>query len=248
MRRRSPVGLSGALHGPPSTVAANATSNAVTANGAMADALSTAGGEIGEAQSTAKTSLEGVSVQSTVTAPSSITISFWANDDRSGRAGRLGSYPLRCRNLRLLDRPYRQGVRHDADRHVRREQCRRGAVRLTDEILGNRVISSMGSGGTLSTTFDFRFQGDLLLGVIYGFDFDILVNGTQVFATDGTITDTVIDLGLHFGPNIRPDDRWGWRLCLRRRGSRTIDLGDDAARLRAGLGFVGYRATAARLD
>ena len=61
---------------PPSTAAANATSNAVTVNGAMADAQSTAGGTIGEAQSTAKTSLGGVSVQSAVMAPSSSPFLF----------------------------------------------------------------------------------------------------------------------------------------------------------------------------
>ena len=45
-------------------------------NGARAEALSTGGGVIGETQSTAKTSLGGVSVQSTVMAPSMYPFSF----------------------------------------------------------------------------------------------------------------------------------------------------------------------------
>jgi hypothetical protein len=49
--------------------AANATSNAETAKGALAQAQSTAAGSSGEAQSTAKTSLAGMSVQSTAVAP-----------------------------------------------------------------------------------------------------------------------------------------------------------------------------------
>ena len=51
-------------------IAANATSSAETTNGAMAEAVSTTSGEIGEAQATAKTSLGGMSVQSTDMAPS----------------------------------------------------------------------------------------------------------------------------------------------------------------------------------
>jgi hypothetical protein len=49
--------------------AANATSNAATAEGALAQAQSTAVGSSGQAQSTAKSSLAGVSVQSTASAP-----------------------------------------------------------------------------------------------------------------------------------------------------------------------------------
>ena len=51
--------------------AANATSNAETAKGALAQAQSTALGSSGQAQSTAKTSLAGVSVQSSAVAPTS---------------------------------------------------------------------------------------------------------------------------------------------------------------------------------
>ena len=98
-----------------------------------------------------------------------------------------------------------------------------------DEIFG--TANQFGSGdSTVSTTFDFRFRGDLLLGVIGGFDFDIIVNGVQVFTTYCSVTDNVIDLGSNFGTQHRSDDRWVWRLCLRRRGprdgSRTVDLGD----------------------
>jgi hypothetical protein len=54
-------------------------------------------------------------------------------------------------------------------------------------------------GDTVSSTLDFRF--DLLVGVIVGSDFDIIVKGAQIF-TGGSVTDTVINLGSNFGPNI----------------------------------------------
>ena len=51
-----------------------------------------------------------------------------------------------------------------------------------------------------SSTFDFSYRGDLLLGVIEG-DFSVIINGVQVFAEE-FVDDGVINLGSSFGPNI----------------------------------------------
>ena len=51
-----------------------------------------------------------------------------------------------------------------------------------------------------SSTFDFSYRGDLLLGVIEG-DFSVIINGVQVLAEE-FVDDGVIDLGSSFGPNI----------------------------------------------
>jgi hypothetical protein len=62
-----------------------------------------------------------------------------------------------------------------------------------DEIFGAAILDSG------SSTFDFSYQGDLLLGVIDGFA-DITVNGAEISIGDPG-SDTVINLG-SFGPNI----------------------------------------------
>jgi hypothetical protein len=64
-----------------------------------------------------------------------------------------------------------------------------------DEIFGAAILV----GDDESSTFDFSFRGDLILGVIDGVA-DIIVNGVDVIP--GDIGDnTVVDLG-SFGPNI----------------------------------------------
>ena len=51
-----------------------------------------------------------------------------------------------------------------------------------------------------SSTFDFSYRGDLLLGVIDG-DVSVIINGVQVLAEE-FVEDGVINLGSSFGPNI----------------------------------------------
>ena len=105
-----------------------------------------------------------------------------------------------------------------------------------DEIFGTSILV-LGS-----STFDFSFRGDLILGVIDG-GADIIVNGTEISPAEGfaedTVFDTVFDLG-SFGPNIE----------LTITGSGTFAFGGAVpepstwAMLMlgfAGLGFVGYR-------
>jgi subtilisin family serine protease len=91
-------------------------------------------------------------------------------------------------------------------------------------------------GGT--STFDFSFRGDLILGVIDG-GADIIVNGTELSAADGFAEDAVFDLG-SFGPHI----------ALTITGSGTFAFGGAVPEPStwammlvgfAGLGYAGYR-------
>jgi hypothetical protein len=53
-----------------------------------------------------------------------------------------------------------------------------------------------------SSSFDFSYGGDLLLGLIDGGgEFKVLINGVQTLA-ESFVSDTVINLGPDFGPNI----------------------------------------------
>jgi PEP-CTERM motif len=93
-----------------------------------------------------------------------------------------------------------------------------------------------------SSTFDFHYQGDLLLGLIDGGgDFNVTINGVQVLAED-FVADSVINLGSSFGPNID--------LTIVSYGSGDFVLGGAVPEPStwamlllgfAGLGFVGYR-------
>jgi hypothetical protein len=95
-----------------------------------------------------------------------------------------------------------------------------------------------------SSTFDFTYRGDLLLGVING-DFSVIINGVQVL-TDESVDDGVINLGPGFGPDIdlkivgyggtfilggAVPEPYAWEMML---------VGF------AGLGLAGYRSTARR--
>ena len=51
-----------------------------------------------------------------------------------------------------------------------------------------------------SSTFDFSYRGDLLLGVIEG-DFSVIINGVQVLKQE-FVDDGVVNLGSSFEPNI----------------------------------------------
>ena len=93
-----------------------------------------------------------------------------------------------------------------------------------------------------SSSFDFSYGGDLLLGVIEG-DFSVIINGVQVLAED-SIDDGVINLGSNFGPNID--------LTIVSYGSGDFVLGGAVPEPStwammlvgfAGLGFAGYRST-----
>jgi hypothetical protein len=223
---------------PPSTAAANATSNAVTVNGATADAQSTAGGTIGEAQSAAKTSLGGVSVQSTVMAPSSSPFLFGPTTTEAIVQGGSGptfvdGQPFAISTV-LTDKAYATtligGASNVAD----------ALLGPQDEIFG--TANQFGNVGTATSTFDFRFQGDLLLGAIDSLDFSIVVNGAQIF-TGSSVSDDVIDLGSNFGPNIDLTINGFGAFVIGGVVEAVPEPSTWALMLLgfAGLGFVGYR-------
>jgi hypothetical protein len=93
-----------------------------------------------------------------------------------------------------------------------------------------------------SSSFDFSYGGDLLLGVIDG-DFSVIINGVQVLA-ENFVEDGVINLGSSFGPNID--------LTIVSYGSGDFVLGGAVPEPSTwamlmlgfvGLGVVGYRQT-----
>ena len=104
-----------------------------------------------------------------------------------------------------------------------------------DEIFGAVILSTFEGG----STFDFSYQGDLLLGVIDGFA-DITVNGAEVSIGDPG-DDTVINLG-SFGPNIDLTISGVGTFVV---GGAVPEPSTWAMMLLgfAGLGIVGYRQT-----
>jgi PEP-CTERM motif len=242
----------------PPAATANATSNAETVNGAMAEAISAVGGlataangAVGEAKSTAKTSLGGVSVQSTIMAPSSfVGIPALPTTDAIAQGGSAPAFSINAQNFAfstvLTDKAYATtligGASNVADAFLGSQ----------DEIFGtaDQFGHAFQAGvGTATSTFDFRDPGDLLLGVVDTFgSVDVIVNGAQIFEIGGSVTDTVINLG-NLGPNIdltingfgifafggvveAVPEPSTWALML-------LGFG--------GLGFVGYR-TKSRVD
>jgi hypothetical protein len=99
-----------------------------------------------------------------------------------------------------------------------------------------------------SSTFDFTYRGDLLLGLIDGGgDFSVIINGVQVLA-DSFTGDTVINLGFDFGSNIDLEivlDGVGDFVL----GGAVPEPSTWAMMLVgfAGLGFMGWRRRAARV-
>ncbi len=204
----------------------NATSFAETVNGAMAKALSTINPYTGEAagtsEATATTSFGGVSVQSDTTNtifPNSVTVEAIAQGGSGQSSTDLGAFGVI--STALPDKAYATTLIGGAS------NVAEALLGSGDEIFGTSIMSFPGS-----STFDFSFRGDLILGVIDG-GADI---NRQIFSG----TDTVINLGV-FGPNIE--------LTISE-GSGTFVIGGAVPELStwamlmlgfAGLGFVGYR-------
>jgi PEP-CTERM motif len=112
-----------------------------------------------------------------------------------------------------------------------------------DTIFGTAILGAF--SGFASSTFDFAYRGDLLLGLIDGGGkFNVIINGVQLLAED-FLDDSVINLGSGFGPNID--------LVLE--GSGDFVLGGAVPEPStwammlvgfAGLGFASYRSTRSR--
>jgi hypothetical protein len=186
---------SGSFGPPPPSGTANATSTAETVNGAMAKALSTINPNTDEAtgtsEATAQTSFGGVSVQSDATNtifPDFATVEAIAQGG-SGQTSLDQGVFFGAISTALPDKAYATMLIGGAS------NVAEALLGPGDEIFGTSIMSFPGS-----STFDFSFRGDLILGVIDG-GADIIVNGTELFAIDGFAEDTVFDLG-SFGSNI----------------------------------------------
>jgi hypothetical protein len=228
---------------------ANATSTAETARGALAQAQSTAVGVSGQAQSTAKTSLAGVNVQSTAAAPISGTSTnsstATTNTIAQGGAGQAFAIPGQTAyafSTALPDKAYATTLVGGASDVASALLGPRDAVFGTD-ILGANSLVGVSNTYSASSTFDFGYGGDLQLGLIddqvsgfangVGFqsmEFTIQADGVQVLdVTFGSLAiaesffrDDVIDLGADFGPNI--DLTFGYTLIADGPGGFGFDL------------------------
>jgi hypothetical protein len=207
--------------------AANATSSAETAKGALAQAQSSAVGSSGHAQSTAKTNLAGVSVQSSAAAPTgggTATTNAIARGG-SGQAFVNPGQTAYAFSTALPDKAYAASLIGGASDVASALPGPRDAV-FGAAILGANTAPDGGGGSnttSASSTFDFGYGGDLQLGLIddqvsgfakgLGFqsmEFTIQADGVEVLdVTFGSLAiaesffrDDVIDLGAGFGPNI----------------------------------------------
>ena len=152
----------------------------MTVNGAMAQALSTAvSGENAcqtQATSTAKTSFAGVSVQSTAAFVGRFFLGY--GDDRCNRAGRHG------RPSPLPETPSRW--RPQCPTRAYATALIGGASDVADALLGpdDKIFGTaiLGRNGGIgdSSTFDFSFRGDLILGEV---DDDRVDNLGFIFGT-----------------------------------------------------------------
>jgi hypothetical protein len=221
-------GVGGGGESPPGALgAATATSSAETAKGALAQAQSTAFGSSGEAESTAKTSLAGISVQSTAVAP---TNGDTATTDAiaQGGSGQAFANPGQTAyafSTGLPNKAYAATLIGGAN------NVANALLGPSDKVFGTAILGANyapdGGGASLtysaSSTFDFAHQGDLQLGLIdsqetgfansLGFEsmeFTIIANGVEILdstfrslaVAESFFHDDVIDLGSSLGPDV----------------------------------------------
>jgi PEP-CTERM motif len=206
--------------------AANATSNAETAKGALAQAQSTAVGSSGKAQSTATTSFAGASVQSAAVAQAGSTAT--TNAIAQGGSGQAFANPGQTAyafSTALPDKAYSATLIDGASNVVGALLGPRDMVFGTAILGANYAADGGGESHTYSgsSTFDFGYGGDLMLGLIddqhagfsggLGFqslEFTILDNGVEIFdltfkslaVAESFFDDSVINLGSDLGPDI----------------------------------------------
>jgi hypothetical protein len=267
-------GIGGAGGTPGAVGAANATSNAVTAKGGLAQAQSTAVGSSGQAQSTAKTNLAGVSVQSATIAQVGSTAT--TNAIAQGGSGQAFANPGQTAYAFLTalpDKAYSAPLIDGA------HNVAGALLGPRDMVFGTAILGAnyAADGGgeshiySATSTFDFGYRGDLLLGLIgsqedgfaggLGFqsiEFTITANGVELFDStfrslsiaESFFRDSVIDLGSDLGPDI--DLTLGYTLVADGSGGFGFDLAVGGAVPEpstwammllgfAGLGYVGYR-------
>jgi hypothetical protein len=204
--------------------AANATSNAESVKGALAQAQSTAVGSSGQAQSTATTSRAGVSVQSTAVAPTGSTATTSAiAQGGSGQAFVNPGQTAYAFSTALPDKAYAATL-IDGASNVAGVLLGPRDVVFGTAILGANYASDGGGASytySASSTFDFGYSGDLMLGLIGGqqtgfaggagfqsLEFTIDANGVEILDTtfrslavaESFFHDDVIDWAPTSGP------------------------------------------------
>jgi hypothetical protein len=238
---------------------AYATSNAETVNGAMADAQSIAipGADRspifgkGQASSTAKTSFAGPSVESTTTAttgtaPGLAPVAASTHATAEGGSGQ--AFPGETAyafSTGLPDKAYATTLIDGAS------NVASALLGPEDAVFGTAILGANyapdGGGASLaysaSSTFDFVYRGDLLLGLIgdqvsgfagrQGFqsiEFTIVADGVEILdktfmslaAAESFFRDDVIDLGSDLGPSI--DLTFGYTLVADGSGGFGFDF------------------------
>jgi len=226
---------------------ANATSNTTTAKGALAQAQSIAFGSSGQAQSTAKSSLAFVSVQSTAGAPTNFGTAT-SNAIAQGGTGQAFANPGQAAyafSTALPNKAYAASLIGGAS-HVAS-----ALLGPRDQVFGTAIVganTAVDGGGVsnaygATSTFDFAYGGDLELGLIdnqengfaggAGFqsmEFTIEANGVEILDTtfrslaiaESFFRDDVIDLGSSLGPNF--DLTFGYTLVADGPGGFGFDL------------------------
>jgi hypothetical protein len=270
--------VSGAGSPPGALGAANATSNAETAKGAFAQAQSTAIGSSGGAQSTAKTSYSFVRAQSNATAQVGSTAT--TNAIAQGGSGQAFANPGQTAyafSTALPDKAYAATLIGGASDVADALLGPRDAVFGTAILGANYAPDGDGESHTYSasSTFDFAYRGDLLLGLIDGqqtgfaggsgfqsLEFTIIANGVEILdstfrrlaVAERFFHDAVLDLGSYSGA---VDLTFGYTLVADGAGGFGFDLAVGGAVPEpstwtmmligfAGLSYAGYRRRALR--
>jgi hypothetical protein len=182
---------------------ANATSTAETAKGGLAQALSTAAGSGGEAQSTAMTSFAGVRVQSTAVQPTYYT-STETNAIAQGGSGQAFVNPSQTAYAAYAFSTARPDKDYAATLIDGASNVANALLGPRDIVFGTAILGTNPGFGSYSASskFDFRYRGDLLLGLIDGSGgFNIVANGVEILA-ESFVDNSVINLGSNLGPNI----------------------------------------------
>ena len=221
------TGGGGGASSPPGAMgAASATSTAETAKGALAEAQSTAVGSSATAQSTALTSYSFVKVQSAAVAQVGSTAT--TNAIAQGGSGQAFVNPGQTAyafSTALPDKAY-SATLIDGASNVAGALLGPPDMVFGTAVLGaNYATDGGGASHTYSgsSTFDFGYGGDLMLGLIddqhagfaggLGFqsmEFTILSHGVEIFdltfeslaVAESFFDDSVINLGSNLGPDI----------------------------------------------
>jgi hypothetical protein len=211
----------------------NATSYAETAKGGLAQAQVQAQVQVqgfeGESQSTAKTTFGAVSVQSTVESLGGTT-----NAIAQGGSGQPLANPEQAFafSTALPNIAYATTLIGSAS------NVANALLEPGDKIFGTVILGD----GDSSSTLDFSFRGDLILGVIAGTFLEIVVNGNDILS-EAVGDNSVINLGSILGPTIDLTIEGGGGVFAL--GGAVPEPSTWALMLLgfAGLGFAGYRST-----